>query len=127
MDTLPITVELPKCQRCGGPIPVARRRGTKFCCDRCCWADKTARYRERHGLKGRPDKVQRECVVCGAEFVSRRYSQIYCGLKCRQHVLNRRTIDKKRKTKQRPRLSQKLIYRRAAAIRAKRPRPPKCA
>jgi len=63
--------------------------------------------------------VTRYCAVCGAEFVTRRYSQLYCGRACRWYALNARRIDKQRKTDAEPRVSPALIARRTAAIREK--------
>ena len=33
------------CQECGGPIPIERQAGAKFCCKRCMWQEQNRRRR----------------------------------------------------------------------------------
>jgi len=66
------------------------------------------------------DDHEQTCVVCDRRFRTVRYSQLYCGAKCRTYALNARRIDKQRRTGAPPRVSPAMIARRAAVIRAER-------
>ena len=103
----------PICQHCGGEIP---GRPKKFCSAKCRNGAKYQRVRPDVPR----DNVPRVCVVCSQAFISRRYSQIYCGRKCKTYALNARRIEKQRKTQAEPQVSPALIQRRAAAIRQRR-------
>jgi hypothetical protein len=104
------------CQHCRRPI-VGRRRDAKYCSARC----NNRACESRAGRRaGKPrDRVRRFCCVCGAEFVTKRFSQVYCGKPCKWWALNARRIDKRRRTDADPRVSPALIMRRTAAIRSK--------
>ncbi len=105
----------PPCGWCGKPIIGRRRGGKRFCSTRCRAASVNQRRRRREGRP--PDRQEKRCAVCDVPFVSRRAMQIYCSRRCKQYAINRRWIDKRRKTNAPPRVSQEMISQRAAAIR----------
>ncbi len=101
------------CRQCGSLFRSTRRR--KYCSDGC---RRKAKYeRNRNGTP--PDRHPAVCPVCEIQFVTRRFNQTYCSPQCRWHALNKRRIDKTRRTDRPPFVSPQLAYRRAAAIRQK--------